>query len=458
MNRYFPRNLDAELLAWAKKPEAKPLVLRGGRQTGKSTTIRKLGESFDLFLELNLDRQVDLQLLRSCESGADLLSAIAARRNVAVIPPSTLLFIDEIQESAKAIAWLREFKEDHSQLHVIAAGSLLEVRLEQRGFSFPVGRVTFRTLHPFSFFEFLHATNRGVLADRIEEAVLDLRGPARALHDQALEALREYACVGGMPEAVAHFSEGASLTVVRQVHADLLEAFAEDIQKYRGVRNTESLEAAYSNLAQHYGQRFHYENFAPGLRSREMKAALERFESAMIVTRVMPTSSLDLPIRTRPKSAPKLLSLDIGLALHSISIRFDTLSDLSLGTVLDGRAAELLVGQQILAAQNGPREAMHFWVRESARANAEIDFLIPGGIAPMPVEVKAGSAGTLRSVHQFLKRAKQKTAIRLSTNELLDEQVKVRLDGEILAFRLVSLPLYAAELVPMLARQFPHKS
>jgi len=390
--------------------------------------------------------------VRSCSSARELLAAVAARNNVASFPERTLLFLDEIQESAAAIQWLREFKEEFPELRVIAAGSLLEVRLQERGFSFPVGRVTFRALHPLSFLEFLRATNRAVLAGQLEVAAAELDGPPQAIHDQALAALRDYLLVGGMPEAVARYADDSAPAALRQVHADLLQGFAEDIHKYGRGQGVAYLEAAFANLAQHYGKRFHYENFAPGYRSREMKTALGRLESAMIVTRVSPTSSTTLPLVARPRSAPKLLPLDVGLALDSIGLPFEVMRNAPLHTILDGRAAELFVGQQLLASQSGPREPLHFWVRETARANAEVDFVVPGPGVPIPVEVKSGSAGTLRSLHQFLSRSGLDNAVRLTTSRIADERTELRIAGDRLEYRLLTLPLYLAELVPEIAR------
>jgi len=170
----------------------KPLVLRGARQTGETAAVRELGSRFELFIELNLERFEDLTLVRSCGSADELLAALAARLNLARFPEQTLLFFDEIQESAQAIRWLRFLREDHPDLFVIAAGSFLEVRLEERGFAFPVGRVTFRTLRPCTFSEFLGATGHDVLAGHLLHAAEERGAVARPFHEQALELLREY--------------------------------------------------------------------------------------------------------------------------------------------------------------------------------------------------------------------------------------------------------------------------
>ena len=141
---YLKRDIDRVLEDWSVSSARKPLILRGARQTGKTESIRHLSLGFELFLELNLERYEDLALVRASQSAEDLLAGLRARSNVASFPERTLLFLDEIQESPEAIQWLRFLREDHPDLAVIAAGSLLEVRLQERGFSFPVGRVTFK--------------------------------------------------------------------------------------------------------------------------------------------------------------------------------------------------------------------------------------------------------------------------------------------------------------------------
>ncbi len=385
--------------------------------------------------------------MRSCRSADDLLKALAARHNVTAFPERTLLFLDEVQESSEAIQWLRFFHEDHPEIAVVAAGSLLEVRLEERGFSFPVGRVTFRTLRPLSFQEFLKASGKDVLAEGIRVGEVPGSETAVPLHTQALSLLRDYLLAGGMPEAVRTWVESGSPAAVRQVQSDLIQAFAEDIQKYRSGVSASDLEAAFDNLPHHYGLRFRYENFAPGFKSQRMKDALGKLEAALLIARVWPTHSVQLPLAVRARSAPKLLPLDVGLALHTLGTGYQALASEPLERLLDGRLAEIFVGQQLLASRSAAAEPLFFWVSESARANAETDYLLPGAGYPVPVEVKAGAAGSLKSLHQFLFRAGCELGIRLHAGTYGDERLKVKMPEGELAYRLISLPIYLAEEV-----------
>lgn len=445
---YHPRSIDADLAEWAEARDRKPLVLRGARQTGKTASVRQLGRGFDLFCELNLERHQDRRLVASCASAEDLLAAVALRHDVARFPERTLLFLDEIQEDARAVSWLRFLYEDHPGLHVVAAGSLMEVRLQERGFSFPVGRVTFAYLHPFSFLEFLGATGRSRLAAALREGVAALEPLAGPVQQQAGAAFREYLLVGGMPEAVARWAEDRSAVAVRQVHSDLHQALAEDLHKHRGVRDPSYLEAAFDALRHHYGRRFKYERFAPGFRSHQMKMALARLEGAMICRRAWPTSDLRPPLGVKPRSAPKLLPLDIGLAASAAGVPVEALRSSPVEQVLDGRVAESVVGQLLLSAHRRTDEPLHFWVRESARASAEVDYLVPTAGGLLPVEVKAGPAGTLKSLHQFLWRSDGGLGLRLHGGGLADERHEVAMPGGALGYRLISMPLFLAELVP----------
>jgi predicted AAA+ superfamily ATPase len=250
-----------------------------------------------------------------------------------------------------------------------------------------------------------------------------------------------------MPEAVSNWVTTGRPATVREIHADLLQALAEDFRKYRGVRDLNHLEAAFENLKYHVGSRFSYENFAPGHRSQPMKTALGRLEAALLIARVWPTSDLKLPLRPRPKSAPKLLPLDTGLSLSRMGPAIEDVRVLPFERFVDRRIAEMFVGQQLLAGRPGRHEPLHFWVSESSRGSAEVDYVLPGVGVPVPLEVKSGAPGTLRSMHQFLWRAGLHTGIRLYPGELADQMLQVSISGQTLRYRLLSIPIYLAQAV-----------
>lgn len=436
---YFTRQIDLVLSEWAADRPRKPLVLRGARQTGKTAAVRRLGEQFHTLVELNFERHADRSLASACRSADELVEALRVRHDVARFPESTLLFLDEIQEYPPAVGWLRFLYEDHADLAVVAAGSLLEMRLAERGFSFPVGRVTFREVGPFGLDEFMRATERSVLSDAVGASVQRLEPLAPPLHEAAVAAMREWLVVGGMPEAVAGWVRDRSVSAVRRVHGDLIQAFSEDIQKYRGVRDLAYIEAAFAAQSVHWGLRYKYENFAPGFRSALMKAAIDKLEAARIVRRVLPTTATTRPLVPKARAAAKLLPLDVGIALTVLGVPNTEIQQAPLEGLLAGRVAEIAAGQLLNASR--------FWVREDAGGTAEVDYLVEAGGHVMPVEVKAGATGRLRSLHQYLSRAETQAGVRLHGGPLSDERHKVALPGGPLDYRLVSVPLYAAEWV-----------
>lgn len=451
---YLARLIDPVLGAWYALPprRRKPLILSGARQTGKSSSVRALGRRARGFVELNLERWADRELVRSCRGADDLLKALAVREDVARLPDDTLLFLDEVQEALGLIPWLRFLHEDEPRIAVIVAGSLLDVRLKEGGFSFPVGRVTFREMQPFSFFEFLEATRRATLRDEVRGAALAHTPLARPLHDEALARLGDYLLVGGMPEAVVRWREGGGVAVVREVHEDLLTSFAEDIPKYGRMRDPGPVEAAFAHAAAHYGKRFSYENFAPGYRSQPMKRALDKLESARVVRRVWPTDAMRPPAEAKPKSSPRLLPLDVGLGLGLARAALDSPDPAGRVGWLNGPAAEVLVGNQLLCTRDARSRDLFFWVRQASRAQAETDYLVPSGQHMIPLEVKSGSSGSMKSMHQFLWRSGAPLGVRLYAGRWRDDRLKVRMpDGE-LSYRLLSLPLYLAEMVDEIVR------
>ncbi len=442
---YLARNLDNVLLEWYRTTPRKPLVLRGARQTGKSTSVREFAKHAPLFLELNLERFEDKALALYSRSPAELLQALQVRHNQGVLPRDTVLFLDEIQALPHLTGWLRFLAEDYPELAVIAAGSLLEVRMAAKGFSFPVGRVTFRMLRPLSFLEFCRASGKSVLVDVIESSLREPRLLGPNVHSAAMELLRDYLVVGGMPEAVSAWTGNRNVMQVRRVHADLMQAFAEDIQKYEG--DVLALESAFRSLPHHYGCRFKYEGFTQDLGGRRAKVALDRLEAAELIHRAVPTTSLSLPFRVKERAAPKLVSLDIGMALSRLGVGPETARTASLNSLLDGRVAECLVGQLLLASESCEPDSLHFWVRDRPTGAAETDYLLPTASGLLPVEVKSGKAGSLKSLQQFLLESGTHIGIRLNSAEPLDEPCRTATPSGPLEFQLLSRPLYLAELL-----------
>jgi len=444
----FPRTADRHLAAWFARPNRKPLVLRGARQTGKSTAVRKLGAQAPLFLELNLERHRDLSLVRTCRSAGELLERLQQRDDLARLPPNTLLFLDEVQEHPEALAWLRFFFEDHPGLAVVAAGSLLEVKLRNQALPFPVGRVEFFRLEPLTFLDFLEATGSGRIAAGLRAELHRKDGIPEGLHRLALERFRDFLLVGGLPEAVEVWRTTRSRVEVARVHTALEQAYLEDLLKY-GIRTgTRHLEQVLTQAPASFGSRFKIRELARGERDRPVATALDLLERAMVLHRAVPTARTALPLLGRGKAAHKLLPLDVGLALAQLGVNAEYLSGGPLEALMDGRLAEIFAGIQLLARRpDRPRE-LHFWTREGkGGATAEVDYLLPTPHGVLPIEVKSGPAGSLKSLHLFLAASGGRTGIRLCTRPGGTENLSVTLrGGPRLDYTLITLPLYLAEL------------
>ena len=448
----FSRNADRWLHAWFEHPARKPLVLRGARQTGKTTAVRRLAGTVPHFFELNLERHEDLALVRSCRSASELVERLQQVNDLASIPANTLIFLDEIQEHPEALKWLRFFYEDTPEIAVIAAGSLLEVRLRDEVLPFPVGRVDFLRLEPLTFLEFLEATKAYRIANDLRESFAAAEGVDPGLHALAMERFREFLLVGGLPEAVDVWRASRSLPEVKRVHGALVQAYREDLLKYRVRAGTRHLEAVLDAAPAHYGARFRVRTLAPGEKDRPITEALHLLEKAMVIYRVRPTSSKSLPLVPRSRAAHKLLPLDIGLALAQLGVRPEQLQGEAIETLMGGRLAEAFAGVQLLAAGPEQDRALSFWTREGkAKSNAEVDYVVPSPGGVLPVEVKSGAAGSLKSMHQFLADSTVKLGVRLcaKTGGLEDLAVKLA-SGKRLEYQLLTLPVYLAELVPEL--------
>jgi len=227
----FSRKIESELMQWKKSAGGKPILLRGARQVGKTFVANRFAETFDRFVDLNLERPRERDLFAGFHTGRELLERILLYKGTTCIPGRTLLFIDEIQYSASAVRALRYLYEDVKDLHVIAAGSLLEVFSKKEGFSFPVGRIRNIFMYPVSFMEYLEAGNPPLAENLAQPDVLE----AGAHHELLLDAFNAYAFVGGMPEALSVYDETESYSQVRDIYDSVFMGYLEDVEKYASM-------------------------------------------------------------------------------------------------------------------------------------------------------------------------------------------------------------------------------
>lgn len=391
------RLIFADLERWAQLPlkRRKPLLIRGARQTGKTWLIRALAEKFSDFVEINFEFEPRLaQVFEADLDPRRILRELAQAKGREIIPGKTLLFFDEIQEVPKALQSLRYFFELLPELHLVAAGSLIEFVLQQTGL--PVGRVDSIQLRPLSFLEFLAALKEGPLINGLMDGALSEAG-----HHRALDLFREYLFVGGMPAAVADWVATRNERECRSIQQQLIAGYRSDFHKYARKHQYQYLDLLFEAIPRSIGKKFVFSHVGEGVRKRELDPCLDLLLLAGVVKKVVQTSGRTLPLamRARPDRF-KLIMGDVGLLGAMARSPLST----SLSNWSDQRAlAESVVGQESLAyaAPYSPID-LYYWHREERSASAEVDYLIEGEREAIPIEVKSSDGRSLRSLRLFL--------------------------------------------------------
>jgi predicted AAA+ superfamily ATPase len=432
----FVRKLWQDLAAWRQSPHRKPLVIRGARQVGKTTLVRQFGAIFPHYIELNLEKKEYRRIFEKSDRLQDILNAIYLQTNTPKTGRETLLFLDEIQEAPEAIRQLRYFYEEAPELHVIAAGSLLEFALGEV-ISFPVGRVEQWVLHPLDFEEFL--TARGL--QNAVDALNQIPVPDYA-HETLLRHFHEFAVIGGMPEVVRRFIADQSMANLPDVFGDLWQSWLDDVEKYAESAKERNVIRYVMQAAAGEKDRISFAGFASSsYGEKEVREAFRTLDMARIILTIYPTTSLQPPPAANLKRRPRLQFLDTGLLNYLLGIQADMIGIDDLNAFHSGKIIQHLATQEAMAQYRSPLYKPMFWVRENANSNAEVDMVLPMGKYLIPVEVKSGKQGRLRSLHEFMDRADHPFAIRLLANRFSVEEAKTP-GGT--PYYLVNLPYYLA--------------
>ena len=442
------RSVSTFLDEWLTSVTRKPLVLRGARQVGKTWLVRDLAERHSRQLvELNLERRPEHADHFLVNDPHRAVAELQADLGVTIRPDATILFLDEVQATPNLLAFLRWFREDMPELPVIAAGSLLDFALRDHDFSMPVGRIAYCHVEPVSFYEFLGALGNDKLGSELVAAGESGELSPR-LHQRSLELFAEYCIVGGLPEVVSEWAEKRDAGRRLQLQRDLVAAYRDDFNKYRQRVSVDLLRRVMDAVPRQLGGRFVYSHVEAQSRHREVKRALALLELARVCHRVEHTAANGLPLgaETNPRLFKTLL-VDIGLA--SVQLGLSVLGARDLDKMVwsnKGGVAEQFIGQHLRClapAFEDPR--LFYWQRTGGR-QGEVDYIIQHGRHIVPVEVKAGSAGAMKSLHAFMYDKKLRLAVRFDTNLPSVQQMNVRTTtGEQVQYRLLSLPLYMAE-------------
>ena len=413
---YYRRFIDSKLLEWKNTPRRKPLLIRGARQVGKSTAVRELGKTFKYFVEINLEKQPDLIQLfpenidvkRTCEKISGTLA-------VPIIPGETLLFIDEIQVSKEAVMSLRYFKEDYPELHVIAAGSLLEFTMDELP-SFGVGRIRSLYMYPFSFDEFLMAQGLDIMVEYKRRASSG-EPVAEKAHKDLVDQLKSFYLVGGMPAAVTEWVETHNYQEVAHVHWDILGSYQDDFSKYKKRVSPVLLRQVLRSVALQAGKKFVYATAAKDLHSSVVREALHLLTLAGLVTPVRHTDGTGVPLGAEENgNYVKYLFFDIGIMQTMLGIPSgDILLASDVDFVNKGGTSEMFAGLEIQKYGDCYQKAeLYYWQNSAKGSNAEVDYLQVRGGVVLPVEVKASTQGAMQSLWVFMRKRGLHNAVRTS--------------------------------------------
>ena len=430
----FKRSILRKLNEWKNNERHKPLILRGARQVGKTTVVNEFGKQFDNYLYFNMEKPENIRLFELEIPLDDLVDLLFASVGRVKEDGSTLIFIDDIQNSPKTIALLRYFYEQRPDLYLIAAGSLLENLVDVK-VSFPVGRVQYLALRPCSFYEFLEAIGKKNLLTMLAQSP-ELTVP---FHSQLMHCFNQYSIVGGMPEAVQQFAEKRDIVAIDDICETLVQAYKEDTEKYvKGNKLTEVVRFILSYGWAFSGETVTLGNFAnSGYKSREVGEAFRLLEKAMLLELVYPVSSVQMPIIPETRRMPKLIWFDTGLVNYQAGMRREIIGTSDMVDAWRGHIAEQVTAQELLTLDDRVGQHRAFWARPNN--GAEVDFVLPHDSRLYPIEVKSGNNSHLRSLQVFMESADVDVAIRVWSKEYSVDLVETP-NGK--QFKLVNLPFY----------------
>lgn len=431
------RSIIHDLEQWRNDPWRKPLILRGARQVGKTTIVNEFGKGFANYLYFNLEDANHRRAFEADDSLDDKVSYLFALQRQSRQSGDTLIFIDEIQNSPATVSLLRYFYEQRGDLHVIAAGSLLENVVDVNE-SFPVGRVQYMAVRPCSFTEFARALG---LAQQL--ALLATRPNASAvLHRDLMSAFNQYTLVGGMPEAVQRYIDNRDIASLQSTYDSLLQTYRDDAEKYvRKSKLTDVVRYILNYGWSAAGDTITLSDFlGSGYPAHAVKSAMMTLEKAMLLELVYPSTSALAPYIPELKRKPKLIWLDTGLVGYAARAQQEFIVSRDLMSTWRGKLAEHIVAQELLTLSNRVDDRRGYWMRARGGNSAEVDFVLQHKSLLVPIEVKAGHNSHLRSLHSFVDNGVTNVAVRVwpepySVNELISNTA-----GK--PFKLINLPFY----------------
>ncbi len=452
MSFKFQRACLSDIKQWFdRESRRKPLLIRGARQTGKTTAIRLFAKQNGLTLiELNMEKSWGFAPLIQHNAPRKVIEAIEFELNIDIDPEKSLIFFDEVQATPSMLGLLRYFYEETPEFAVVATGSLLEFALASPEFSLPVGRIEIYHMTPFSFEEFLAALEHDRALNAIQNCTM-ADGIPPAMHEQLNRLVRLYTIVGGMPESIVAFKETGSLREVERTKSGIIETFILDFNKYGAKANTTLLRKLFSSLPGALGRKVVYSNIDPHVRAKDLAPALTQLCLAKVVSKVFHSSANGVPLAAEKNERFfKPLLLDVGLLLTQLHLNpMDVEQTHDLNLINSGSLAEQFIGQQLrhlIPTYSDPE--LYYWAREKRGASAEVDYLYVDDHARIvPIEVKSGKTGSLRSLQAIMQEKGLSKALRFNSDTPSVFTENRRTPKGDISYQLISLPHYLSQQI-----------
>ena len=429
------RQLLESLLRWKESRLRKPLILKGVRQSGKTWLLKEFGRRYyQNAAYFNFDEQPELaDFFVHTKDVQRIVRNLALASGHAILPATTLIILDEIQECNAALNALKYFHENAPEYHIAGAGSLLGIALSKPA-SFPVGKVDFLSLFPMTFTECLLANGDGKLVDYLRQIDV-LEAVPELFHSELQEKLKQYFVTGGMPEAVFTWVETRDISLVQSVFSSLLDAYERDFAKHAEKKEYPKLSLIWhsvpSQLARE-NKKFLYRVVKEGSRAREYEDALQWLVDANLLYRINRVEKPGLPLSAYDDlSAFKVFACDLGLLRRLSRLAPSAFTEgIRLFTEFKGSLSENYILQALLPQLDGlPR----YWT--DGKNRNEVDFIIQLENDIIPIEVKSSESVDSRSLKAYGERyaSTARLKVRFSLKNL-------KLDGTVL-----NIPLYLAD-------------
>lgn len=397
---FMKRLAEKQILEWKDASRRKPLIIRGARQVGKTWLVENvLARQFDSFVKIDLEKRRDIHTHFEDNLDPETILVYLELEAGRIIPGKTLLFFDEIQACPRALMALRYFYEQMPELHVVAAGSLLEFAFGD--ISIPVGRVQYLNMHPMTFYEYLIAVDKEPMAEFIHKSPSEVDPK---IQKKILNELKTYFFVGGMPECIKTYRDAGSMIEAFAVQSEILDSYRDDFSKYTPKIDITCLDAVFLNVAQNIGRQLKYTRLNAGHSGQMNHKAFDLLKKAKLIHKIPACDPSGLPLgATANQKKFKAVMLDIGLLQRICQVPVELeLKQENLLAMYRGILAEQYVAQEMLANKDG--SGLYYWARDARSSSAEVDYLAVRQGTIYPVEVKSGAGGSLKSLHLMLEK------------------------------------------------------